>query len=200
MSSSSAVRPTRGRKRDDGVDRPAPASARGLVDRRLEQAARLLLAGTACYGVASVVYLLANSMPPILLGASSTASAWPATPQLPVRTLPTSRPATTGRGDGPILDGAGVGLISGPAIGFFVISTFATRNLLLGRSAGGRGHRLSIFAKERRGRQSPRAGPLARASVGPGRTARGWVALCLGLAFGPLLAFLAIFAQGRGIV
>ena len=59
---------------------------------------------------------------------------------------------------------------------------------------------VSLFAKERRSAPARRPRWTLRTGiVAPEALPVTWVALCLGLAFGPVMAFLAIFAQGRGV-
>jgi len=95
-----------------------------------------------------------------------------------------------------------LGLITGPAIGFFLVGAIGFRRLFyVSASLASVAFVISLFARERRPRPtakrrawSPRTDIVAIDAL-----PIAWTALCLGLGFGPLNAFIAIFAQMRGI-
>jgi len=94
------------------------------------------------------------------------------------------------------------GLIVGPAIGFMLIGSIGFPSLfcfsgVLAFTA----FTISLFARERRTpwantRQpwSPRTGIVAVEALPP-----AWTALCMGMGFGSVNAFISIFAQSRGV-
>jgi MFS family permease len=96
-----------------------------------------------------------------------------------------------------------VGLIIAPVVGFFLIGTFGFQHLFY--FAGGLALTsllFSFFTRERcntsvtkHPRWSPRTGILAIESLPV-----AWMALCMGMAIGATGAFIAIFAQSRGLV
>lgn len=163
----------------------------------------LVLVGTSFYGLASMVYLLAPSVPFLLIGRvihglglscySTAANAYIAD------IVPARRRA---EGIGYFSAAQSLGLVLGPAAGFLVIGAFGFPQMfymvaglaLLATTA-------SLFARERR-----RPGPhqrtpwtLRNGIVAVESLPITWTALCLGLGFGPVSAYIAIFAQSRGV-
>jgi MFS family permease len=163
----------------------------------------LVLIGTSCYGLASVVYLLAGSIPFLLLGRfvhgfglccySTASNAYVAD------IAPLKRRAEA---IGLFSAAQAIGLIIGPVVGFFLIGTFGFQHLFY--FAGGlalTAFLSSFFTKERRiiGEMkhpswSPRTGIVAVESLPV-----AWMALCMAMALGATGAFVALFAQPRGL-
>jgi MFS family permease len=163
----------------------------------------LVLIGTACYGLASIVYLLAGSVPVLVLGRvvhgyglcnyTTAANAYLADIAPPKRRA---------EAIGFFAAASDVGLITGPAIGFFIASALGFHRLFY-FSAGlaFTAFFVSLFARERRRRPvetrppwTPRTGLVAIDAL-----PIAWTACCLGMGFGPIGAFISIFAQSRGI-
>ena len=163
----------------------------------------LVLIGTSFYGFASVVYLLASSIPLLVLGRlvqgfgiscySTSSNAYVAD------IAPIKRRAEAA---GLFSAAQAVGLIVGPVIGFVLIGWTSFHHLFY--FTGGLvivAFSLLAFTQERRQmseikRQpwSPRTGILAVDAL-----PIAWMALCMGIAFGAVNAFISIFAQSRGI-
>jgi MFS family permease len=95
-----------------------------------------------------------------------------------------------------------VGLIIGPVIGFMIVGSTGFQHLFY--FTGGMAFTaftISIFARERRQPReikrrpwSPRTGIVAIDALPV-----AWMALCMGMGFGTLNAFISIFAQSRGV-
>ncbi len=163
----------------------------------------LVLAGTACYGLASVIYMLAGSVPTLVLGRvvhgfglsnyTTAANAYLAD---------IAPPGRRAEAIGFYALAADVGLITGPAVGFLIVGLLGFHRLFY--FSGGLAFTaflVSFLARERRHRP---AGPRAAWHPRTGIVALdalpiAWTALCLGLGFGPVGAFISIFAQSRGI-
>jgi len=163
----------------------------------------LVLIGTSCYGLASVVYLLAGSIPLLVLGRfvhgfglscyTTAANAYVAD-IAPLR--------RRGEAMGVFSAAQAVGLIVGPVIGFVLVEAVGFQRLFY--FSGGLAFTaflISLFARERRQpweitRQpwSPRTGIVAVDALPV-----AWTALCMGMGFGTVNAFIAIFAQLRGV-
>jgi MFS family permease len=163
----------------------------------------LVLIGTSCYGLASVLYLLAGSIPFLLLGRfvhgfglssySTAANAYVGD------IAPLIRRAEA---MGLFSAAQAVGIIIGPVVGFFLIGRFGFQHLFY--FAGGLvliSFLFSFFTRERRKTGeikhqpwSPHTGIVAIESLPV-----AWVALCIGMGFGPLYAFIPIFASPRGL-
>jgi len=163
----------------------------------------LVLIGTSCYGLASVVYLLAGSIPLLVLGRfvhgfglscyTTAANAYVAD-IAPLR--------RRGEAMGVFSAAQAVGLIVGPVIGFVLVEAVGFQRLFY--FSGGLAFTaflISLFARERRQpweitRQpwSPRTGIVAVDALPV-----AWMTLCMGMGFGTVNAFIAIFAQLRGV-
>ncbi|MBP1777286.1 MAG: transporter [candidate division NC10 bacterium] len=163
----------------------------------------LVLIGTSCYGLASVVYLLAGSIPLLVLGRfvhgfglscyTTAANAYVAD-IAPLR--------RRGEAMGFFSAAQAVGLIVGPVIGFVLVEAVGFQRLFY--FSGGLAFTaflISLFARERRQpweitRQpwSPRTGIVAVDALPV-----AWMTLCMGMGFGTVNAFIAIFAQLRGV-
>lgn len=172
-----------------------------LVDAWLRRPVVLL--GCAFYALASVIYLLANSVPLLALGRVAHGFALSnyttAANTYIADITPTKRRAEA---IGFFAATADIGMISGPAVGFFIAGTFGFHELFYA-SAGMSLVALvcSLFARERR---------VQSVALRPAWTFRNgliavdalpiaWTAFCLGLGIGPINTFLAIFAQTRGM-
>jgi MFS family permease len=163
----------------------------------------LVLIGTSCYGFASVFYLLANSIPLLLVGrfvhgfglsCYTTASTAYVADIAPLR--------RRAEAVGFFAAAQAIGLIVGPVVGFMLIRAVGFRFLFY--FSGGLGFTaflISLLARERRKpwevkreRWSPRTGIVAIDAL-----PIAWMALCMGMAFGAVSAFVSIFAQSRGV-
>jgi MFS family permease len=163
----------------------------------------LVLIGTSCYGLASVVYLLAGSIPLLVLGRfvhgfglscyTTAANAYVAD------IAPLKRRAEA---MGLFAAAQAVGLIIGPVIGFLLVGLIGFQHLFY--FSGGLAFTaflISLFARERRQPGeikrrpwSPRTGIVAVDALPV-----AWTALCMGMGFGTVNAFISIFAQPRGV-
>ena len=162
-----------------------------------------VLIGTSCYGLASVAYLLANSIPFLLFGRfihgfglscyTTASSAYVAD------IAPMKRRAEV---VGFFAAAQAISLIIGPVIGFMLVRSKGFRQLFwVSAGLAFAAFTLSIFARERRlpskaKRQpwSPRSGIVAVDAL-----PIAWMVLCMGLGFGTLTAFISIFAETRGV-
>ena len=163
----------------------------------------LVLVGTACYGLASLVYLASGSVPMLLAGRvvhgfglsnyTTAANAYLAD---------IAPPRRRAEAIGWYAVAMDVGLIVGPAVGFFVAAAFGFHNLFyLSAGLAFTAFGVSFLARERR--QRP-IGPRSAWSLRTGIVALdalpvAWTAACLGMGFGPVAAFLSIFATERGV-
>jgi MFS family permease len=163
----------------------------------------LVLLGTACYALASVVYMLAGSIPALVVGRvvhgfglsnyTTAANAYLAD------IAPPSRRAEAIGWYAVAMD---VGLIVGPAVGFFVATGFGFRTLFyVSASLAAAAFLVSTLARERRRRPpGPRPAWSARTGlVAIDALPVAWTAVCLGMGFGPIGSFISIYATERGI-
>jgi MFS family permease len=162
----------------------------------------LVLMGTSCYGFASLVYLLTHSIPLLLVGRfihgfglccyTTASNAYVAD------IAPISR---RGEAVGLFAAAQAAGLIVGPAVGFFLVESIGFHRLFY--FSGGLAFTaffISLFAREKRKikdrklqRWSIRTGILAVEAL-----PLAWMALCMGMGFGAVSSFVAIFARSRG--
>ena len=164
----------------------------------------LILIGTSCYGFASVVYLLAGSIPVLVLGrfvngfglsCYTTASSAYVADIAPVRR----------RGEAVGLFGAAqaIGLIIGPVAGFMLIGATGGFQHLFYFSGGlaFTAFLISLFTRERRQPWEIRRRPwsLRTGIVAIDALPVAWMTLCMGMGFGAISAFISIFAQSRGL-
>lgn len=164
----------------------------------------LILTGLFSYGLASVSYLFANSVPFLLLGRvihgfglsnyTTASSAYIAD------IVPSTRRAEA---VGIFSSAQSIGLIVGPAIGFTIVASFGGFHtlFLVTSSLSFIAFFISFFARERARHYS---GPRKPWSIKTGIIAMeawpiAWMALWLGFGFGPLGTFIAIFSQERGM-
>ena len=163
----------------------------------------LILIGTSCYGLASMVYLLGGSVSLLLAGRfvhgvglccyTTASNAYVAD---------IAPPRRRGEAMGLFSAAQAVGLIIGPLVGFLLIGSFGFQPLFyLSGGLACFGFLLSFFTRERResGRSqrqpwSPRTGVVAVESLPV-----AWIALCMGVAWGAIGTFAALFAQSRGL-
>lgn len=162
----------------------------------------LILTGTSCYGLASVIYLFSNSIPPLLFGRfvhgiglscyTTAASAYVAD------LAPFRRRAEA---VGIFAATHAIGLILGPVVGFLLIGEVGFHRLFY-FSAGlaFTAVFISFFTRERihGDRKSPPRWSLRTGIVTVDALPMAWMALCMGLAFGAVSAFISIFATQRG--
>ena len=162
----------------------------------------LVLIGTACFSVANIIYEFSTTVPQLLVGravhglgissysVSSNAFIADITP-----------PARRAEAIGFFAIAMDIGLITGPAIGFFIVSLVGFQ-LLFWFSAGLAfvAFLISWLPRERRVR------PAVRQPWSPGNSlfcVDAWpvmvMSLCLGLGLGPHFAFLSIFAESKGV-
>ena len=163
----------------------------------------LVLIGTSCYGFASLFYLLAGSIPFLVIGrfvhgfgvsCYTTASTAYVADIAPIK--------RRAEAVGFFAAAQAVGLIIGPVIGFMLVGSTGFQHLFY--VSGGlsfTAFAISLFARERRQpweikRQpwSPRTGIVSADALPV-----AWTALCMGMGFGTISAFISIFAQSRGL-
>ena len=163
----------------------------------------VVLVGTSCYGLASLVYLLAGSVPFLLVGrffhGLGTCCYTTAANAYVADIAPAGRRAEA---MGIFSAAQSLGSIIGPVVGFMLIRTMGFRQLFY--VTGGLATAafvISLFARERRRSAaskvppwSPRTGILSVDAL-----PMAWMAVCIGVDFGAVNAFIAIFAQPRGL-
>ena len=163
----------------------------------------LVLVGTSCYGLASVVYLLASSIPLLVLGRfvhgfglscyTTAANAYVAD------IAPLRRRAEA---VGLFSAAMAIGLIIGPVVGFMLVGSTGFQYLFY--FTGGLAFTaflISLFARERRqpGEIKRQPWSLRTGIVAVDALPVAWIALCMGVGFGTINAFISIFAQPRGV-
>ena len=163
----------------------------------------LILIGTSCYGLASVVYLLAGSIPLLVVGRfvhgfrlscyTTAANAYVAD------IAPLRRRAEA---VGLFSAAMAVGLIIGPVVGFMLVGSTGFQYLFC--FTGGLAFTaslISLFTRERRLPSKIKRPPwsLRTDIVAVDALPAAWIALCMGVGFGAMTAFISIFAQPRGV-
>jgi MFS family permease len=162
----------------------------------------LVLIGTSCYGFASLIYLLTYSIPLLLWGrfvhGFGLSCYTTASTAYIADIAPLQRRAEA---VGVFAAAQAMGLIIGPAIGFMIVGMNGFHRLFY--FSGGLAFTaffISIFAKERREPEeikkrnwSIRTGILTKEAL-----PLTWMALCMGMGFGAVNSFIAIFARSRG--
>jgi MFS family permease len=163
----------------------------------------MVLIGTSCYGLASLVYLLAGSIPFLLFGRlvhglglscyNTAAYAYMADIAPPKR---------RGEAMGLFSSAFALALVIGPVIGFMIVGSIGFRYLfcvtgVLALIA----FVISLFARERRQPWEIKSQPwsLRTGIVAVDALPVAWTTLCMGMGFGTISAFISIFAQSRGI-
>ena len=163
----------------------------------------LVLIGTSCYGFASVVYLLAGSIPILVLGrfvhgfglsCYSTASSAYVADIAPLR--------RRGEAVGLFAAAQAVGLIIGPVVGFMLIGAAGFQHLFY--FSGGlacTAFLITLFTRERRQPWEIKRRPWSpRTSIVViDALPVAWMALCMGMGLGAVSAFISIFAQSRDL-
>lgn len=163
----------------------------------------LVLIGAACYVACNALYTVAGSVPLILAGRalhgfglcnySTGASTYLAD---------IAPPRRRAEAMGLYAVAFDLGLIIGPALGFALLAFVPMRGLFaLAGVLSTAALLMSFLPKERRVKPpgprpawNPRTGIVAMAAL-----PAAWTAFCIGLAFGPLSSFIAIYAQEQGI-
>ncbi|MDA8124972.1 MAG: MFS transporter [Deltaproteobacteria bacterium] len=163
----------------------------------------VVLIGTACYGLASLIYLLGGAIPFLVLGRSvhgfgtscySTAST--------AYIADIAPPKRRAEAIGLFFAANAFGIIIGPVIGFMLVEETSFPHLFY--FTGGlaiTAFFISLFARERQHpvaiknpSWSPRTGIVAIESLPV-----AWIALCMGIGLGAVHAFISIFALLRGV-
>ncbi len=163
----------------------------------------LILIGIFCYGLANIFYLIAASIPFLLLGRlvhgfglscySTAANAYIAD------IAPLRRRAEA---VGFFTAMQAIGLIIGPVAGFMLIGAVGFRNLFY--FSGGlvfTAFFVSLFTRERRQMWEIKAQPwsVRTGIIAVDALPVAWMAFCLGMGFGAVSAFISIFAGLRGV-
>jgi MFS family permease len=163
----------------------------------------MVLIGTGCYTLANLVYALCGSLPLLLFGRvlhgfglsnySTASSAFLAD---------ISPPRRRAEAMGYYAVAMDIGLLGGPALAFILVKFTGLQHIfLLTAGLACVAFLISIPVKEHR---PPREGPLPAWKLKTGLVSKSalpaaWMAFCLGMGVGPILAFIAIFARHRGI-
>ena len=163
----------------------------------------MVLIGTGCYTLANLMYALFGSLPLLLLGRAlhgfglsnySTASS--------AFLADIAPPRRRAEAMGYYAIAMDVGLLGGPALAFFLVKYTGMQHLfLLTACLACIAFLISIPVKEHR---PPRGGPAPAWKLKTGIVSKpaipaAWMAFCLGMGIGPILAFIAIFARHRGV-
>jgi MFS family permease len=163
----------------------------------------IALIGSSFYGIAGIIIALSNSIGTMVLGrlvhgigisCYSTASNSYVADIAP--------PKRRAEAIGIFAATNSLGLIIGPAIGFYIVARLGFHWLFyVTVSLAVIACIVSLFAKEK---QRPRASQRQSWSWRTGILAVdslpiAWIALCLGMTYGSITAFIAIFASSRGI-
>ena len=163
----------------------------------------LVLIGTSFFGVASIVYLLSGSIPFLLLGRSfHGVGVCCYTTAASVYVADIAPPNRRTEALGIFSAAQAMGIIIGPVIGFLLIETAGFHYMFyftvgLAFSA----FLISLFARERRQTSTIKRHPwsLRTGIVAIDAMPLAWIALCMGMGFGAVSAFISIFAQPRGV-
>jgi MFS family permease len=163
----------------------------------------MVLIGTACYSVANLMYAVFGSLPLLLTGRivhgfglsnySTASSAFLAD---------ISPPARRAEAMGYYSVAMDIGLLGGPALAFFLANYIGLQKIFfLTAVLSGIAFCLSVPVREHR---PPRKGPMPRWRLKTGLVSKpalpaAWMAFCMGVGFGPVAAFIAIFARQKGI-
>lgn len=163
----------------------------------------MVLIGTGCYTVANIMYALFGSLPLLLTGRiihgfglsnySTASNAFLAD------IAPSSR---RGEAMGYYAVAFDIGLLAGPALGFFLADYTGLQHIFfLSAALSCVAFLLSVPVRERR---PPRIGPMPRWQLKTGIVSKpalpaAWMAFCMGMGLGPVSAFIAIFARQRGV-
>jgi MFS family permease len=163
----------------------------------------MVLIGTACYSVANLMYAVFGTLPLLLasrvvhgfgLSNYSTASSAFVTDISP--------PHRRAEALGYYSVAMDIGLLGGPAIAFYLVKYIELHHIFFLTSAlACVAFIISVPVKEHR---APRVDPAPPWRLKTGIVAKpalpaALMALCLGMGLGPILAFIAIYAQQKGI-
>lgn len=163
----------------------------------------MVLIGTGCYTVANLLYALMASWPVLLFsrivhgfGLSNYTTASSA---FVADIAPPHRRAEAMGYYSVVMD---IGLLGGPALAFFLVKYTGLQHIFfLTAALACIAFLVSIPVREHR---PPRVGPMPRWKPNTGILSKpalpaAWIALCMGLGLGPIMAFIAIFAREKGI-
>jgi MFS family permease len=163
----------------------------------------MVLIGTGCYTVANLIYGTVRPLPLLMLGRvlhgfglsnySTASSAFLADIAPPLRRAEAMGYYAV------MMD---IGLLGGPALAFFLVKYTGFQHLFFLTAAFAcLAFLISIPVREHR---TPPAGPMPRWRLKTGIIAKpalpaAWIAFCMGMGVGPILAFIAIYARQEGI-
>jgi MFS family permease len=163
----------------------------------------MVLIGTACYTLANLMYAFFWSIPALLLsrvlhgfGLSNYSTASSA---FISDIAPVGRRAEAMGYYAVAMD---IGILAGPAIAFLLVNYIGLHRIFfLTACFACVAFLLSIPVREHR---PPRVGSLPRWKLKTGLVSKpalpaAWLAFCMGMGVGPVVAFIAIFARQRGI-
>jgi MFS family permease len=163
----------------------------------------VVLIGISCYGAASMVYLLASAIPSLLVGRmvhGFGASCYTTSANVYVADIaPANRRAEA---MGFFSAAQAIGIMVGPVIGFYIIEVAGYHNMFYftGTTAAV-AFLISLLAREKRQTTTlkPHSWSLRTGIVATDALPIAWMALCMGMGFGTVNAFISIFAQPRGV-
>jgi MFS family permease len=163
----------------------------------------MVLIGTGCYAAANLIYAVVRSLPLLMAGRvlhgfglsnySTASSAFLAD------IAPPRRRAEAMGYYSIMMD---IGLLGGPALGFFLVEYIGLQHIFfLTAALACIAFIISVPVREHR---APRSGPMPQWRLKTGIVSKpalpaAWVAFCMGMGVGPIIAFMAIFAQKKGI-
>jgi MFS family permease len=163
----------------------------------------MVLIGTGCYAAANLIYAVVRSLPLLMAGRvlhgfglsnySTASSAFLAD------IAPPRRRAEAMGYYAVMMD---IGLLGGPALGFFLVEHIGLQHIFfLTAALACVAFIISIPVREHR---APRSGPMPPWRLKTGLVSKpalpaAWVSFCMGMGVGPIIAFLAIFARQKGI-
>ena len=164
----------------------------------------MVLIGTGCYTIANFMYAAFASSWPILLisrivhgfGLSNYTTASSA---FVADIAPPLRRAEAMGYYSVVMD---IGLLGGPALAFYLVKYTGLQHIFFITAAlACIAFLISIPVREHR---PPRIGPMPPWKLNTGIVAKpalpaAWIAFCMGMGVGPIMAFIAIFARERGI-
>ncbi len=163
----------------------------------------MVLVGTSCYGIASVIYAVSGSIGTVFFGRvvhGFGLSCYSTASNSYVADIAPSKQRA--QAIGLFAATTSLGLILGPAIGFYIIAQSGFHWLFnLATALALVAFTVSIFAEEKRGAQkrSRSSWSWRRDILAVDALPIAWTGLCLGMSNGSVTAFIAIFAASRGI-
>lgn len=163
----------------------------------------VVLIGTSCYGFASVVYMMAGSIPVLLVGrvlhGFGLSCYTTASNAFVADISPLNRLAEA---VGLFAAAQALGLIVGPVVGFMIIEWSGFQYLFYFTAGlAFTAFAISVFTREDRQcrKTGDRAWSLRTGIVLAEALPVAWTTLCMGIGFGTISAFIAIYAQSRGV-